>query len=292
MQIKNYSLLLLLACLWGPSFMFIKIAVQEASPLAISSFRIIIGAAILFLILRVRKAALSKGNIPWHFFALSGFFNMALPYSLISWGEQYIDSALAGILNGLTPFFTLFITYFWNKEEKLGIYKIAGALMGFMGLCLLLFPYINTGSLGSVFGVTLVAIAAASYGLAAVYIKKKLTGLKPLIAPAYQLLYASLILSPVFIVFGNPSAIPEVDSSFWWAIASLGFFGTAMAYIVYFKIIERTDASFLTLVTYLMPVISVILGIVFLDEQIYWNVYAGAALIVLGLIVTNQNSPR
>lgn len=288
MKIKNYLLLLLLACLWGPSFMFIKIAVQQASPLAISTFRIVIGATILFIILAIKKASLRKGTIPWYYFAISGFLNMALPYSLISWGEQYIDSALAGILNGLTPFFTLFITFFWNKEEKLGVYKIIGTLMGFGGLCFLLVPYINTGNLGSVLGIFLVSLAAASYGLAAVFIKKKLTGLRPLIAPAYQLLYASFMLLPVFLTFGNPSSLPQVDSAFWLAIASLGFFGTAMAYIVYFKIIERAEASFLTLVTYLMPVISVILGIVFLDERIYWNVYAGAALIVLGLFITNQ----
>jgi drug/metabolite transporter (DMT)-like permease len=165
--------------------------------------------------------------------------------------------------------------------------KVLGTSLGFVGLCFLLIPYIKEGNSASILGIVLVSIAAASYGWAAVYTKRKLAGLKPLIAPAYQLLMASVILVPIYSITSRPSQLINVASSFWIAIACLGFFGTAMAYIVYFKIIERADASFLTLVTYLIPVISVLLGTVFLNEKLYWNVYVGAALIVTGLISAN-----
>lgn len=290
MKLNRYVLLIVLACLWGPSFMLIKIAVNYASPLAISTFRILIGTVALFGILRLKKASLSMGSVPWHHFAVSGILNMALPYSLISWSEQHIDSALAGILNGLTPFFTILISFQWHRNEKPGGYKVLGMLIGFAGLCCLLWPYLSESNSNSTLGIVLVATAAASYGAAAIYIKKNLAGQRPLIAPAYQLLFAGATLLPFLLAFGNPKQLTEVDAAFWWSVCSLGLLGTALAYIVYFKIIENSDASFLTLVTYIMPAISVVLGIVFLEERVYWNTYAGGLFIVVGVWTTNRKS--
>ncbi|HWA33008.1 MAG TPA: DMT family transporter, partial [Cyclobacteriaceae bacterium] len=138
---RDYFLLLFLACLWGPSFLLIKVAVVQASPLAVATFRILLGSFILLAILRIRRTVFTLNMDLTRKFMISGFVNMSLPYILIASGEQYIDSALAGILNGLTPFFALLFVALGNRQEKLGTRKIIGVVLGFAGLCVLLFPH-------------------------------------------------------------------------------------------------------------------------------------------------------
>jgi drug/metabolite transporter (DMT)-like permease len=280
---RDYLLLILLACMWGPSFLLIKIAVVQASPLAVATFRILTGSLILIVILKLRGTPISMNRDLAKKFMISGFFNMSLPYILIASGEQYIESALAGILNGLTPFFALLFVAAGNRGEKLGTKKIIGVVLGFAGLCVLLFPHFRDRNIDSLTGVLLVTIAAACYGWATVYTKKNLVGLPPLVAPAFQLFMGGILLIPALLLFGEPARIAETHASFWLAIGCLSVFGTAMAYFLYFKIIENTEASFVTLVTYIVPIISIALGVLVLGEQITWSSMLGA-IIILGSI--------
>jgi drug/metabolite transporter (DMT)-like permease len=279
---RDYFLLLLLACLWGPSFLLIKIAVVQASPLAIATFRILLGSFILLAVLKIRGTAFTMNFDLAKKFMISGFVNMSLPYILIASGEQYIDSALAGILNGLTPFFALLFVAI-GSQEKLGTKKIIGVALGFAGLCILLFPHFRDNNIQSLTGVLLVTVAAGCYGWATVYTKKNLVGLPPLVAPAFQLFMGGILLIPILLLFGEPGRIMETHISFWLAIGSLSIFGTALAYFVYFKIIENTEASFVTLVTYIVPIISIALGVLVLNEEITWSSGIGA-VVILGSI--------
>ncbi len=280
---RDYLLLFFLACLWGPSFLLIKVAVAQASPLAVATFRILIGSFILLAVLKIRGTAFKMNRDLARKFAISGFVNMSLPYILIASGEQYIDSALAGILNGLTPFFALLFVALGNREGKLGTKKIIGVVLGFAGLCVLLFPHFRDNNIKSLTGVLLVTMAAACYGWATVYTKKNLVGLPPLVAPAYQLFMGGILLIPMLLIFGEPSRILDTQLNFWLAIGSLSIFGTALAYFVYFKIIENTEASFVTFVTYIVPIISIALGVLVLREEITWSSAIGA-IIILGSI--------
>jgi drug/metabolite transporter (DMT)-like permease len=280
---RDYVLLLLLACLWGPSFLLIKIAVGQASPLAVATLRILSGSCILIIVLKLRG---TKVDMNWDLakkFMVSGFFNMSLPYILIASGEQYIDSALAGILNGLTPFFALLFVTIGSREERLSTRKIIGVVLGFAGLCVLLFPHFRDRNMASLTGVLLVTVAAACYGWATVYTKKNLVGLPPLVAPAFQLLMGGILLIPVLLIFGEPGRILKAEFSFWLAIASLSLFGTALAYFLYFKIIENTEATFVALVTYIVPIISIALGILVLNEHITWSSAIGAVIILASI---------
>ncbi len=280
---RDYILLLLLACLWGPSFLMIKIAVGQASPLAVATLRILFGAFILLAVVRIRGTEFKMTADLAMKLAISGFVNMSLPYILIASGEQYIDSALAGILNGLTPFFALLFVAVGSHGERLGTKKIIGVVLGFAGLCVLLLPHFQDNNMASLAGVLLVTLAAACYGWATVYIKRNLVGLPPLVAPAFQLLFGGTILIPVLMIFGDPGRLLDAEISFWLAIGSLSVFGTALAYYVYFKIIENTEASFVTFVTYIVPIISIALGVLVLNEQITWSSAIGA-IIILGSI--------
>jgi drug/metabolite transporter (DMT)-like permease len=280
---RDYFLLLFLACLWGPSFLLIKIAVVQASPLAVATFRILLGSVILLTVLKIRRTAFSMNMDLAKKFMISGFVNMSLPYILIASGEQYIDSALAGILNGLTPFFALLFVAIGNRHESLGTKKLIGVALGFAGLCVLLFPHFRDNNIKSLTGVLLVTVAAACYGWATVYTKKNLVGLPPLVAPAFQLLMGGMLLIPILFLFGEPARILDTHLSFWLAIGSLSIFGTALAYFVYFKIIENTEASFVTLVTYIVPIISIALGVLVLNEQITWSSAIGAIIILASI---------
>lgn len=278
MKLKNLLLLLLLSALWGPSFLFIKIAVVEIGPITLAALRIGLAALILNLWLIAKGYEFNTSWIFWKKVAIAGLFAQALPFVLISWGEQYIDSSIASILNGLTPLCTLLIANFTIADEKMNVAKIAGTVLGFLGLLLLVSPNFGGGLDAAALGIIAVALAALSYGVALVYSRLNLMKEKPLYAPSSQLLIASIYLIPLGFWMEGPMDVTAIS---WEALSSvfiLGSFGTALAFVVYYEILSGASASYVSLVTYLMPIYGVALGISFLDEYLYWEAIVGAVL--------------
>lgn len=293
MKAKNLILLLILASLWGPSFLFIKIAVAEVPPITLAALRIGIAAVLLFVFLYARGGRLSKSTTFWRHVTIAGFFAHALPFALINWGETYIASGLASILNGLTPLFTIVIAHFMLDDDKMNFRKVVGTIIGFGGLLLLIAPSLSMSMEATVLGILAVSIGAISYGLAMAYSRKFLTKAKPLHAPTAQLLVATVYLIPLsFIVDGGAELnLFVLSPAVLWSILALATFGTAVAFVIYYKIIEVASASYLSLVTYLMPVYGVLLGIIFLNESLSWHAYAGAGLIIFGVMIANNTIP-
>jgi drug/metabolite transporter (DMT)-like permease len=284
---RNFLWLLFLAALWGPSFIFIKVAVGEIPPLTLAAGRVGLAALLLYLILRLQGRAFPGFGSIWKHFAVMGFFSNALPFALFSWGEQYIDSALAAILNGMTPLFTILLAHFLIEDDRLTLPKFLGVLLGFGGLMLLIGPSLLGGIEATTWGLLAVAVAAASYGLAIVYSRKNLRGLPPLVGPAAQLTMATIYLLPLSLLIEQPFrlALPS-----WQALGSLFILatvGTALAFVLYYRIMEKTSATYLSMVTYMVPVFGVILGVLVLEEKLYWNAYLGCALILLGVMIVN-----
>ncbi|ELR68885.1 Permease of the drug/metabolite transporter (DMT) superfamily [Fulvivirga imtechensis AK7] len=288
MKIKNLLLLLLLASLWGPSFLFIKIAVGEISPVTVAALRIVIAAATLYLFIFISGSKQKKNLAFWKHVAITGFFAQSLPFILISWGEMYIDSGLASILNGLTPLFTVILANFMISDEKMNIQKITGTVLGFIGLIVLVSPGFNSEVKASVWGIAAITLAAASYGMGMVYTRLHLKGTTPMHAPAAQVLVAAIYMIPLSLLIDGPAQLTTASFNAWGSVLILGIFGTAMAYVVYFRIIENTSASFLSTVTYLIPVFGVVLGVIFLDETISLETLIGAVCILSGLMVANN----
>jgi drug/metabolite transporter (DMT)-like permease len=287
MKYKNLILLIILASLWGPSFLFIKIAVVEISPLQLATLRIGIAAILINIFLLSKGQRLTKDLKFWKHVLIAGFFAHTLPFLLINWGEQYIDSALASILNGLTPLSTVVLANFMVSDEKLTGQKIVGVLLGFVGLLVLVMPNILSGLEATQAGIIAVTIGAISYGVAIVYSKKHLKNTPSMHAPSAQLLGATIYLIPISLMIESPANLLSIS---WQAIGSvliLAVFGTAIAFIVYYKILERTSASYLSLVTYLMPIYGVILGVLFMNEMISSEMIAGMLLILVGIFVVN-----
>lgn len=287
MNWKNLSLLLLLAGLWGPSFLFIKVAVQDVPPLTLAFGRVIIGAAVLLTILRWQRRRLPRERQLWRSLAVVALVHNALPFVLFGWGEQYIDSALASILNGTTPLFTIVLAHFFVAGDRLTVAKLGGVIVGFAGLVLLTLPSLQDGLQSSTLGILAVTAAAASYGVAIVYTRNHLRGLPPLVAPASQLSLAALYLLPLMMIVDQPWRLSLPSAAAIGSLLALGVLGTGFAFVVYYRLLETAEPTYVSMVTYVIPVFGVVLGVLVLGERLSWYSLAGFALILLGVMIVN-----
>jgi len=284
---KNLLLLILLAALWGPSFLFIKVAVEDIPPLTLVLGRVTIGATFLLVVLWASGRRLPHERRLWRHLAVVAMLHNALPWVLLSWGEQYIDSALASILNGTTPIFTIILAHFLVPGDRLSAPKMLGVLLGFAGLFLLILPSLSDGAQASTWGLIAVTAAAAIYGVAMIYSRNHLRGLPPLVAPASQLLLATAYMAPLALLFDRPWTLPRPSTAALLSLFLLGILGTGLAFIVYYRLLETANPTYISMVTYVIPVFGVILGVIVLGEQLTWYVLAGFALILLGVMVVN-----
>ncbi len=287
----NLFLLFLLATLWGPSFLFIKVAVAEIPPLTMVTIRVGLAALLLYLFLRLRGGRLPDLGRLWLHFAALGLLAHAIPFTLISWGEIYVDSAVAAILNGTTPLFTMLIAHHAIADERMSWSKFAGMLLGFQGLLFLVWPAIASGFQASTGGILAVTLASCSYGMAMVYARRYLRTLPSLVAPTAQLLVATIYMIPLALYFERPFSLSWPSLQAVGSLVALAVIGTAMAFVVYYKIIEVAGATYLSMVTYILPVFGVLLGVLILNEQLTWNAYVGCGLILSGVMVVNGRLP-
>lgn len=287
MALRNFLWLLLLAALWGPSFLFIKVAVEDIPPLTLVLARVGIAAILLNLILRSQGRSLPKFGPIWKHVAFMALIHNAVPFALYNWSEQYIDSALAAIFNGVTPLFTIILAHLFVKDDRLTLAKVIGVLIGFGGLFLLIAPSLFEGVRATSLGLIAAAAAAASYGVAMVYSRLYLRGLPPLVAPTAQLSLAALYMLPVSLWFERPFSLAAPSWMAWGSLFVLAVFGTAVAFVVYYRIIEQTSATFVSMVTYMIPVFGIGLGVMVLGEQLDWNAYLGCGLILVGVMIVN-----
>ncbi len=253
--------LLVLATLWGPSFLFIKIAVAEIPPISMVTVRVGSAALLLFLLLRLRGRQLPPFGLVWRHFAWLGFLAHVVPFVSFSWGEQYIDSALASILNGTTPLFTIVIAHFFIDDERLTLMKTIGTVVGFSGLLMLIYPELISGIDGNAAGTLAAVVASLSYALAMVYARRNVRGLPALVAPTAQLTMATLFMVPLSLWIDRPFWLPTPSVAAIGSVIALAVIGTAVAYVVYYHIIEITGATSLAMVTYLVPTLVYCLGL-------------------------------
>ncbi|MCB0179353.1 MAG: DMT family transporter, partial [Anaerolineae bacterium] len=283
MQLKNLSSLSLLAVLWGSSFLFIKVAVQDIPPFTTVTAVVGIATLVLYLLLRRQGRRLPKLGSIWIAFAIAGLLHNALPFALLVFGGQYVDSALAAVLNGTSPLYALLLAHYFTGDDRLTPAKSLGLLVGFGGLVLLVAPSLLAGVQASAWGLLAVGAAAASYGVAIVYSRIKLSQLPSLVAPTAQMGMATVYALPLAVMIDQPwqMALPSVNAI--GAVLALALFGTALSYVVYYRLISRMSASQVSMVTYLVPIVGLVLGIVVLNEQVAWNAYLGCGFILVGV---------
>ncbi len=290
----EWALLLALSVLWGGSFFFVGVAVAELPPLTIVVLRVGLAALALHLALRATGLAMPTGRQAWLAFAGMGLLNNAVPFSLIVWGQAQVGSGLASILNATTPLFTVLAAHALTPDERMTGGRLAGVLAGLAGVVLLIGGEVAWGSLGTGVLAQLACLAAAaSYALAGIYGRRfKTLGIPPLATAAGQVTASSAMLLPLALLVDRPWTLPPPSGVAVAALLGLALLSTALAYVLYFRILATAGATNLLLVTFLIPVTAVALGVTLLGERLEPGHLLGAALIGLGLAAIDGRPAR
>jgi drug/metabolite transporter (DMT)-like permease len=294
MKLKEWSAFALLGLIWGSSFLWIKIAVEETGPFTLVAFRLLLGLAGLLVVMWFQKKPFPRDRRTLLAFLFMGVFNTAVPFTLISWGETLIDSGLASILNSTVPLFTIVIAHFWLHDEKITLSRILGLLVGFVGVVILVSRGLGaSGAQDNIWGELAVLAASLCYALAITFSRRYLRGQTPVVQSTMVLLFADglmwLALPAVWRLAPGldfPNRFPVLPIT-WAAIAWLGLLGSCLAYLLFFYLINAWGPTRASLVTYVFPVIGLILGILIRNEQAVWRLMAGSALVLAGIVVVN-----
>lgn len=292
MKPKEWAAFILLALAWGTSFFWIKIALVEIGPFLLVTLRLLFGLIGLLVVMAVTRTPFPRDRrIIGRFFLLS-IIATALPFTLDTWGETRISSALTAILNGTVPLFTIIFGHFALADEKISPPRLAGLLLGFVGVIVLMSGELGgSGANESLLGQIAVLVASACYALALIYTRKALGNQSPVVQSTMNLLFADLLLCLTTLAVERPLALPTLPMT-WIALVWLGLIGSCLAYLLYFYLLSTVGATRTSIVTYVMPVIAVILGVLFLDEGLDWRLAAGLALILGGVAVVNREQVR
>jgi len=272
-------ILTLLALIWGASFMLIKIADRELTPATLILGRLGTAALLLAAIALVRlglRVTLAEMRRRWQWLVVIGIVNTALPFWLLSWGETRIDSGLASIIQGAVPIFNALLAFAFFREERVTGLRLVGLFIGFVGVAVL----VGDQPQGKLLGALAVVAMALCYAIGTLIAGRYLRGTPPLVVAL-----ASTAVSTIAVL---PAGVIQAPAGMWHgktiaSILVLGFVGTAVAYLLFFALIQRAGANYATLVTYLVPPIALAYGAIFLGESFGWPAFAALALILVGV---------
>ena len=267
---------------WGASFLFIKVVVEETSPLDLVVGRLFFGALAVTLVMALRRVPFRRSPTLLAKISLMAIFSNIVPFALIAWAEQHIASGTASVLNSTMPLFTTLFAAAFLAEERFTVGRLAGLMAGFLGVVVLTGGDILKITDSNVLGQLAVVGAAACYGAGTVYARTLLRWEDPLSLSGLQLLIGTLLAIPLLLaVEGSPSY--SLSTQAWLSLLALGIVGSGFAYISYLWLVDRVGSVRTSLVTYIVPVVGLLLGWAVLDESIGLNTALGAALIILGV---------
>jgi drug/metabolite transporter (DMT)-like permease len=293
MTAREWGLLALLSLLWGGSFFLIGVAIKELPPLTLVTLRVGLAAALLWASAPFLGVALPRSAKAVATVAVLGFGNCALPFALIAWGQTHLPSGLASILNAATPLFSVLAAHVLTAEEKLSGLKVFGTVAGLTGVAWLIGPDLLTGAGANLWAELAVLAAALAYALSAIFGRRvRAPGLRPVDVATGQLTAATLYLAPLALVIDRPWTLLAPSAATIAAVLAIAAFSTALAYVVYFRILAGAGATNVLLVTLLVPATSVVLGALFLHERLAGRQFLGFALIALGLAFIDGRLPR
>ncbi|WP_137044101.1 DMT family transporter [Pseudolabrys sp. FHR47] len=282
MHRHDWLLLFLLSVLWGGSFFFNGVALRELPPLTIALARVALGALCLLIVLKPLGGALPRRGVDWLPFAIMGLVNNVIPFSLFLTAQTMISSGLASVINATTPLFAVLVMAA-SGEERLTGRRIAGVLIGIGGVALLRGPGLTAEN--QTLGILLCLGAALSYGFAGYWGRRALGGVPPLTSATAQLICSTPVMAIIAASVERPWMLPMPGVATWLALAGLATLSTALAYILFFRILNRSGAVNVVLVTLLIPVTAILLGVWILNEPLSVNEVAGALIIAASLIV-------
>jgi drug/metabolite transporter (DMT)-like permease len=283
---RYWPMLLTLAAVWGASYLFIKVAVDEIAPAPMMAVRTLLAAAVLlaYVVSRFgRTRAVRELRAAWRHFVVLGVLNAALPFWLIAWGEQHIDSGLAAVVQASVPIFNALLALRFLPHERLTLPRIAGLAIGIVGVGVVTGIHPEGGGL-AIAGALAVVLSSLAYASAGVYGQRAVTGTAGPVLAAGSMLVGGLILTPVAL-FQLPGEVPSLEAA--GSVLALSLAGTALAQLILFRMLALHGSARLSLVTYLMPGFALVYGALILDEAITAATIGGLALILGGVALAS-----
>ena len=281
---RDWAILLALAIIWGGAFFFISVAVREVPPLTYVWLRLSFAAAALLLFLWWKGEGLGLPRSVWGSMLVLALLNNVVPFALFGWGQTHIAGGLASILNATTPIWGVIVAHLFTADERMTPRKVAGVLLGFGGVALMIGPALLANVGTDALAQLACVVASFSYALAAVWARRfRAMGLPPMNVTAGQLTVGALIMLPIALTIDQPWLNPMPSVAAWGAILALALVCSAVAYVLYFRLIDSAGATNALLVTLLTPPVAILLGAAFLGEALAPQDFAGLFLIALGL---------
>lgn len=284
----DVSKLLFIGALWGASFIFMSLALASYGPISIAAWRIVLAAVVLLLISFFSGQALPKNFRDWKKLTLIGFLNSALPFSLISWGLQFISSAEAAVLMATGTFSALILSHFFSADERINPARTLGVLTGFCGVLVLVISALLETGLGAFKGQIAVMLSGVCYASSTV-MARRIAHIPSLPAAAGIMLSASVYMMLLAWLFEYPFTL-QVNQTSMLAVLFLGVFSTALALVIRLSIIRHNGAVFMSQVGYLVPLFGVFWSWLFLTNTIGPQTLIALGLILLGIMITRRGS--
>ena len=283
----DWPLFILLGFLWGSSYLFIKIGVDAGlQPFTLVSLRLLIGLALLAVVVGIARESLPRNPKMYGHLVVLGLFSVALPFTLITWAEQSVDSSLAAVLTGAVPLFVIPVAALLLKDERVTARRLLGIAVGLIGVAIVVgFDPASLAGNGLIAQLALIG-AAASYAVGGVYARKNVHGLRPMIPALFQVGFALIMVAIPAVVLEGPVRL-SIQPHALFAVAWLGLLGSGAAYLVFFRLLGRWGATRTSLVAYLLPIWGIVLGAIVLSEPIDVRLILGTALVIGGIALVN-----
>ena len=289
----QWTTLVILSILWGGAFFFVEIAVTALPPFTIVLLRVGLAAVALHMYLLSKGSAVPFDVRLWGAFLVMGLINNVVPFSLLVWGQTQIASGLASILNATTPIFTILVAHFLTSDEKMTGGRLAGVLIGFAGVAVMIGPAALAGLGASLLAQLACLGAALSYAFAGSFGRRfARLAVSPAQTAAGQVTASALILLPISMMVDRPWTLPMPGLEAMASVLALALLSTAVAYILFFRLLASAGATNIMLVTFLVPVSAILLGATILGERLDPEHFAGMTLIGLGLATIDGRPAR
>lgn len=293
MTAPEWALLFALSVLWGGTFFFVAIAVKEIPPLTLVALRVGIAAIALHVYLAANGIRMPADRSAWIAFIGMGVFNNAGPFALLNWGQTHISSGVTAILLGTTPFFTALLAHFYTHDEKLTAGKMFGVAAGLTGIAAMVGGTALNALGVDVAGQLAVVTAAFGYAVSSLWGRRfRVLGISPVIAATGMMTCSSILMIPVALIADQPWALDWPGHGALLAVLGLAIPSTAIAYVMYFRLLGTAGSTNPMLVTFLIPITAILLGVTFLGERLEPRHILGMTLIALGLIAIDGRPAR
>ena len=286
----DWLLFVLLGFFWGSSYLFIKIGVDQGlPPFTLVTLRLFVGFLLLATVVTIAREPLPRNPRTYGHLIVMGAVNIVIPFSLITWAELTVDSALAAILTAPVPLGVIIIAAIFLRDEQITINRIVGLVVGFVGVAILVGFDPASVAAGDLAGEIALIGATLSYACGAVYARRNIKGLRPMIPAIFQVSFALIMVAVLALVFEHPTeVIPRMTLQAVFAVVWLGLLGSGLAYLVFFRLLGRWGATRTSMVAYLLPVFGIALGALVLHEPIDARLIIGTALVIGGVALVNS----